>query len=449
MRSRLKWFIWLCLPVLIAAGLQGFYWYQVKRSVDNLIAIINPLANVSYEYVSAWAFQDVSLAKVRVRLASGNPLLSAEQLTIGSTSWLELLSLDSVLSSGDVSSSIFVSLHQLQISPESLHALNAPLGEAEGVQPLSTLLCPEQAPFGQTPLEVLGYDKIRGDATFRVDPSPKNSALHLFLKADFSQLASAEVDLLIGQKGGVSLRREQLANSVIQQMKVSLRDQGLNVRWRDRCTDQASIELPDYGAMYKDALNAWWAFYGINVSDNVLQSMAAIWTPNIATQLRFEPASPPSLLKLAVIDNVEDVFSRAEVRLTVGDDLVEFSDDEWSVILQLYAGDVRSAARAMVTPDAVTQESESLDSTRLREIVPGVMPIRPPEKIKRYQLTPFPELSEYVGSSIKVQTLFGREMDGVLVSTNNTGISIRRHIQQGKATIPVLRENISAVRVYR
>jgi len=51
MRSRLKWFIWLCLPVLIAAGLQGFYWYQVKRSVDNLIAIINPLANVSYEYV--------------------------------------------------------------------------------------------------------------------------------------------------------------------------------------------------------------------------------------------------------------------------------------------------------------------------------------------------------------------------------------------------------------
>ena len=67
MRSRFRWLIWLILPVLAVAGVQGFYWFQVKRSVDNLISSISPIAQVSYQQISAWAFQDVSLTGMRVR----------------------------------------------------------------------------------------------------------------------------------------------------------------------------------------------------------------------------------------------------------------------------------------------------------------------------------------------------------------------------------------------
>ncbi|QLE96368.1 hypothetical protein [Neptunomonas phycophila] len=449
MRSRFRWLIWLILPVLAVAGVQGFYWFQVKRSVDNLISSISPIAQVSYQQISAWAFQDVSLTGMRVRLNSGKPLLSAEQLSIGATNWLDLLSLDNALSSGVVSSSFFVSLDQLQLSSESFSLLKHQHVDNKDTPSLSTLLCPEETAFGRTPLEELGYKNIRGSATFLFDPSLQNNALRLVLKADFNQLAAGEIDLLVGQPGRVSLRREQLAASVIQQMRVSIKDQGINTRWRNRCAEQAGVEVANYSALYQDALNAWWALYGVNVSEDVLQSMVSLWQPNMSTQVRFEPAVPPSLSALTAIEGVEGVFSRAEVRWSVGAKLIEFTDAEWEVILQLYAGDVRSAARAMVTPDAIIEEPAGISEARLREIVPGVMPIRPPEKEKRFELTPFPELEGYIGSSIKVQTLFGREMDGVLVGVNSSGISIRRHIQQGKATIPVLRENISAVEVYR
>ena len=85
----------------------------------------------------------------------------------------------------------------------------------------------------------------------------------------------------------------------------------------------------------------------------------------------------------------------------------------------------------------------------MREIIPGVMPIRLQEKVKSYQATPFEELSSYVGSPIRLKTFFGNDMEGTLLSVSTSAVSIQHHVEQGRASFPVSKDKIASIEVYR
>ena len=58
------------------------------------------------------------------------------------------------------------------------------------------------------------------------------------------------------------------------------------------------------------------------------------------------------------------------------------------------------------------------------------------------------ELEQFEGKEVRLQTFLGRELDGVLLKVENKKIIMRRRVEQGLVTYPVMKTSIESIKVY-
>jgi hypothetical protein len=442
------------IPVAILAAIQGYYWYQAKAGLDKLIAALKPVARIEYTSVEALLFQPISLDSVNIRLPNGSVVMTVDRWSLSLSDWQSYLSIDDVLSSGQLSQPVSMSLKGAKVSLASLirmsdDSVNEDAPAEFYRSDFSALMCGEQDKRQASDLLSLGYSFISGDVSLALEPSTQNKALHFAIESQWQQFMDVSVDLLLGQPSGVSLRRESLGSSFVQRFDINLQDRGFNNRWNIHCREQSGIDDPQlYWAAYESALTAWWKDLGLSVESGFIQAILKAHMANAKVQFSFEPAKPARLLELTDQTPVNSLLSRSEVRFQVSGDAVELSDQEWTVLQSVYAGDIQNAVHMMVTGEQRPEPELESESVK-KEVIPGVIPIQPVLIEKSFKETRFENLSQYLGTTVKIQTRFSGPIDGVLISATDKSINVQRHIEQGRATVPIAKDNIDAIQVYR
>ena len=61
----------------------------------------------------------------------------------------------------------------------------------------------------------------------------------------------------------------------------------------------------------------------------------------------------------------------------------------------------------------------------------------------------FAELADLQGKKIRLKTIVGKEIEGVLVQVNEDQLVVRRRVEQGIVTYPVRKSNITSIKVSR
>ncbi|MEH6444659.1 MAG: hypothetical protein V7784_12260, partial [Oceanospirillaceae bacterium] len=67
----------------------------------------------------------------------------------------------------------------------------------------------------------------------------------------------------------------------------------------------------------------------------------------------------------------------------------------------------------------------------------------------RYRSISIAELNEVVGKGIRLKTMLGKELDGFLLKVTLEKIVMRRRVDKGLVTYPILKKDIDSVKVFR
>ncbi|MBN0986371.1 hypothetical protein [Amphritea pacifica] len=121
-------------------------------------------------------------------------------------------------------------------------------------------------------------------------------------------------------------------------------------------------------------------------------------------------------------------------------------------VIAAYAGNDsgETATTAAEADTAVNNETSRREATReaIRRAVRGDG--LPQEKMeKRYQPVSHEEIDRYVGSWVKLETYFGRKVEGTLRSVNGNTLYIDEHLGQGSASYPIDKTKLSGLKVLR
>ncbi|WP_428035497.1 hypothetical protein [Amphritea sp.] len=68
---------------------------------------------------------------------------------------------------------------------------------------------------------------------------------------------------------------------------------------------------------------------------------------------------------------------------------------------------------------------------------------------KRYESVSHEEISGYIGSWVKLETYFGRKVEGTLKSVDGNILYIDEHLGQGSASYPIDKTKLSGLKVLR
>ncbi|WP_299201969.1 hypothetical protein [uncultured Amphritea sp.] len=68
---------------------------------------------------------------------------------------------------------------------------------------------------------------------------------------------------------------------------------------------------------------------------------------------------------------------------------------------------------------------------------------------KRYESVSHEEIAAYVGSWVKLETYFGRKVEGTLKSVDGDILYIDEHLGQGSASYPIDKTKLSGLKVLR
>lgn len=446
MRNSLKWLGVLLLPVVALGGLQGYYYFQVKQALDDFAHTVQPFLHVNYQSVSAWLTQPVVIHGVSVQ-PQGAPSSPVSIAQIRLQSNATFLPFDH-LQQGKVTEPMTLSLQQISyglVRDERPIPLPAML-----VSPLSNLHCESLPPVWRNRLIELGYASLPINLELNLEPSSNQQLMKMSAVLDVQGLMQGKAQMWLRMPQSGSFKRDSLAQAQIQMLNLSARDLGYNQRLQAYCAGQKGIDPNDYPESFSAALSEWVAAEQLTVSDALQHAVTEVRAPGVLVSFKLEPAQPIRLEKVVANVGGEGIFSSSEVSLLLNTRPLEVDEQNWQVVHDILAGNLRRAALAVVITDAQAPDAEpSPWASSMREIVPGVVPIRPPEVEKTFQSTEFEQLKGYVGSAVRLRTFFGREMEGVLVEVGQDGISIQHQVEQGRATFPVARDKISEIQVYR
>lgn len=442
-----KWLKWLLVPVclfVIVVGGQVFYSYKVKTGLDKFLASLSPFARITYEDISSIVTMPVVVKGITIQPNPYSDVILAKEAQFAFSDWSTGLDLHNQLQQGVVSDHMTLNLTGISYDLNADYAMPATEHQVNEVS-LNTLLCGKEARIDSEDLQAMGYGILQGNVQLMLEPSENRELVKVQLSSQVAGVAEGEMNIWLGVTGS-RLSRRELAGSSIRLFGLNLRDKGFNQRWQQYCSQQSG-ERDDYMTAYRSELEGWLK-KDFSVEEGLLNALVSIRSPGSIAAARLEPASPVKIGKLAAAGMHDNLFSRSDFAVQINGKVFEVKEQDWLVIKGLFAGNVREAAIAvMVDPPEEVVETEK--NNPLKEIVPGVIPIRAPLAEKSYQVTQISELSAYQGSSVKIKTFFGREMEGVLVDVSGNTVSIRRHIEQGKVTYPITKDKISNVEVYR
>ncbi|SIS45013.1 hypothetical protein [Neptunomonas antarctica] len=455
-----RWLKWLSIPlviILLAGGVQGYFWYQIRSDIDDLIASIRPFAKVEYGNISFSLLGRVDVDQITIQPAASKQKVSIQQMSLIASSWTFFLTAQEQFRSGVLREPLSLNFSGLRYDLAATSTLDARTAHSSTVtsadlqdRSLEMLLCGDTYQLNQNTLQAMGYHYLKGGFDLLLEPSANNKLMKVRVSAEFPELLKGEMNLWLALHQGGTLRREDLAKTAIQMFGITLSDLGYNQRWKTYCSQQAVIQPELYLERYRSALADKLGDKGQETDSPLLDAFASARGARSIVAARLEPAVPLELQVLASAEGGDSLFSSSEFAIQVNGKELALGERDWQVMSDLLGGDMRQAVSAVVKNEHIVSVVKKLPEVAyMKEIIPGVMPIRPPEVMKAFLKTPVNDLSGYVGSAVKLRTFFGRDLEGTLVDVTPDGISLRHQMEQGRATFPVAKDKIALIEVYR
>jgi len=480
----------LFLALLVVAGGYGFYWYQVKRQVDAVVAEMRPFMQIEYSglYVNP-------LSEIRVNGIRATPVGFTDPFTIDAISFrssdpLFLMDPGAALNKGRYPAQVSMAMEGLGVN------LNAPwLLELEQQAQLlegpdfispEALGCGDLSRLDLATLREMNIRRMNMDfyTVFQFDELMGEIRMDSDMQMrDFASVGSST--RLTVPAGNLS--PEMMMGTLrMNRLAFNFTDSGYNQRKADFCAARGGISQEEYLELHAGLFRQWLMGEGIYLDDLLADLYLELNRPDARLELIISPPGGvgPEIIMMA--QSVDALLEFLNPVVNVNDRTLLLKDVNWEALMQ--APVVRSPAatpqvmeiaplsaevelpedEAVEQADQVSVEESAVAATMPDEVVDGVtadsvaepaaqvallmpgIPARPqtrPER--RFQATSTDELDQYLGLPVRFYTVMGKRVEGRLISIEDGSLRVEQRVNRGVAEYPVSIDRVSALEVYR
>jgi len=426
----------LSILLCLAGGSYWLYQYQSKSFVTDLIGQFLPVARIDVADITVDFKGNIIIKGLKIAPIGYQDVVQIEQVHIVSGSALTLLKAGSWFK-GEMPDSLRVQFSSLIFSIDSdfMRSDRRNSSDLGSEKTLWGLACTEEVNFTSI-VTNLGLRRVLVDVQVNIESVNGGRVLKSNVAVSAPGLAKGLFEFELNSKSPLSFyERSVLSKTEISRALLSITDAGFNLKRLKYCAKKEQLSEADYPEYFIASVQQKISQDQQADSRELQSSVMAFFKPRASVVLRLQPKG--RLLFSQVLNADFQLLNRDDILLSVN------AKKTSTRYLPLLSG--HFVERQTVETESVIEESETIVAVK-EELIAS----RAPEKSRpRYHSVDIDSLIEFKGKKIRLRTQLGKEIDGVLLEVDNRKIIMRRRVEQGLVTYPVLKENIASIKVYR
>ncbi len=482
MRKLFKLLGFLMVPVLVAGGAYGYYWYQVKSSADRMVEAAAPFAKITYARVIAGLDGGAGIGGVQV-----TPQGSKDSLLIGSVLFqapdpLFYLDAEKTLREGSWPEHMSLSIQGLEMRLDADYLAQwEAMGQSfavpqEGVG-FEALACGDVQRFDLATTRAMQYQKLNMDMLVAMDFMPKAQLLRLRSDVSVADMAQTSfyVDLSLASNA-LSAASLVQAQPALERVTLDYSDLGYNSKRNRFCALNGGYAPGEYPQRHSEMVQAELQQLGWSLPDTLVKAYADLQHPQAILQVAAEPPPGFGAQSMAEISSPEQLLDLLNLRVSVNGVRQDLSAISWSLspseavaategaaedlpadVMQpevLAAGVVEKRAPQedlvveLEQPRPEPEQMVTLIDPDVVQVMPGIV-VKAKAAEKTYKPTAVQQVHGYAGQKVKLRTYFGRRIEGTLVRVANGHLEVEQRLDRGVAVFPIAADKVAELSVWR
>ncbi|MFT5708194.1 MAG: hypothetical protein ACI9ES_002496 [Oceanospirillaceae bacterium] len=428
--------IWFLLLVLFLLGalVGGYYFYQykTKQLIVELVGQFSPIADVRFNQINVDLEGKVELLGVKISPLGYNDNIHIDQIDIVTDDVWSLLSANTWFKS-NLPQNLSLQLSSIIFNIDADFFGNNKFSSKKAVMQKTIwgLACAEEVSFVSL-ANSLGLTKLQIDSQIKLQAISSNRELRVAAALSAPGLVKGLYEFHLSSKVPLNFHdRIVLSQTEVVNGLFNITDVGFNIKRLKYCSKAENISESNYPDYYKAAVKL--KMIGDKKTDliELEQSVMTFFAPRSNVIMSLKPKD--SLFLPEVFGQHFDFFKSKDLTLKVNKKEVS------TRYLPLLKGH----------SIAVLKVDDEKDDALLAEIKEQAKQRKKIDNTPRYRSIPLAELDGLVGQEIRLKTLLGKELDGVLLKFEEERIVLRRRVDQGLVTYPIMKKNVDSVKVFR
>lgn len=458
------------LPLLVLATVAFYYRLQVQQAVDSAVAQVAQKVLVDYGSLSGDIDGVIELQDVVLTPVGSQAQINIERIVLHTSGWQYLLQAAEQLGQGVWPAQLRVEFQGLglQLNPANSQLADQLLAsvvpQTETVA-LLAMACGGHKPLSFQQLHEMGVAQLRGGLTFN------------YLYDSITGAVGASVSLnpekmfALGLSFQGMMPATQLTTALLDSFPLQLKQ--LQIDYRD--TGYHRLRNVYCAGLGDDLVSQYMKIHGLRLSENLkLQG----WTIplRVATdfqvmmadgggfQLSLRPVDPFSLdaggwqalqgmLPQELLGQLNPVLMINQRPLDLQAMLPTVRDRSPEVVALLQQTEEHAPGAGVVENES-EQNGQELSPEQLRRQQTRALlrdAMKPSDQnslaVKSYKAVSIDEVGRHVGCSIRLQTYYGRHVEGTLQRIEGKMLYVTQHLQQGSAIYPIDKTKLSELEV--
>jgi len=433
-----KTLLWSVLSILLCAVGSSYWLYQFqsKSFITDLIEQFSPVANINVADITVDLKGNIIIKGLKIAPIGYQDVVQIEQVNIVSGSALSLLQADSWFKGG-MPDSLRLQFSSLIFSIDSdfMRSDHRQASIQASQRTLWGLACTEEVNFTSI-VTNLGLRRVLVDVQVNIESVNGGRVLKSNVAVSAPGLAKGLFEFELNSKAPLSFyERGVLGKTEISRALLSITDAGFNLKRLKYCAKKEEVTEGDYPDYFLASVQAKMIEDQQADSQELHKSVLAFFRPRASVVLRLQPKG--RLLFSQVLNSNFQLLNRDDLLLSVN------ANKASTRYLPLLGGQI--IERQVFAAESVVEETE--EKVIIQE---KLLSRKEVEKSRpRYHSIDLANLVDFKGKKIRLRTQLGKEIDGVLLKVDDRKIVMRRRVEQGLVTYPVLKENIASIKVYR
>jgi hypothetical protein len=391
----------------ILVGITGYFWYDTRIHLKQILTTLKPFAEVRYSYIYASPFGSAGIRGLEILPYGVDDKFLVDNIALKGKNFFSLLTINRAFEQGQLPKSLHLILEDVQIPTDS-RLLNEPSLQL----PLGFTRCGGVNALGPTEFQALGYDTFHLNLSLAYNINELRPAMQLTVKFNHQAMfaTTTEARLTLPQ-AHLALNDLVTLSPRLSALTMTLNDRSLVERLNGFCAEKETMSVPVYIDQQIEYLQRALQVQGIMLSSELTSLYREFMTQGGQIKMM---ATPQHALPLGEIakQSLEDTLDLLNLAITVND--LPVTD----LSLEFQEPETFSYSKKEVTSDTIRSHKQQDN---------------PPQ----YLSIPYEELSDHLGSMAIIYTVNGSEHKGKLEVIDQNAIKLVRQMRGGSVAFTI------------
>ena len=448
----------LLIPLIVFAAVKGYFWYQVKRFVDQAIVQAAPFVDVDYDSIETSFAGHAGIKNIRIYPLGSNDFVKISSIRVLSDDWLYFIKVGTPFDEGDLPNKLGFEINGvvLNLGAEIAEQLVQQSAEVDDSFPG----CEKSELQGVELLQKLGYTSLTSDIKMSYLFSPESEYLTVRTEVVTQDSASMEMSSDI-DLGISSLEREQLTrlSPKLGGVDITYKDDSFVRRKIAYCAEINGESVQDFTNRHVELTAEQYRQMGFVFSNSLIEGYRQFLTGDGEARLMIS-ADEAIGMQEVMMRSPDEHLKSLNLHLEVDGKVINPVELSWEPPALSFQESLSKQDGVEAVADDANVEMNSSDNalsgtsglgdnTASAEQNNSNQAEKPQKPKMAYKVTSLNDLNNYLGFKVQIDTHNGHKIEGEIIQVLADRMELRRKVGAGVIEMPVVFDHVLRIKVLR